>query len=420
MAMRSIAVGVIAVGLWAGLAVAAPAPYVWDLPDWVPEPVVPTDNPMTAAKVELGRYLFYDRRLSVNQAMSCASCHQQARGFTDGKARSPGANGELGVRSAMALANVAYLPVLTWANPAQRRLETQLLIPLFGDNPIELGMMGQEQTLFQRLGADPLYRRLFHKAFPAKQGRIDLGTVSKAIACFERTLLSFNSPYDRYKHGGEEGAVSDSAKRGEDLFYGERLECSHCHGGFNFTDNVQHSKMKFPEVAFHNTGLYNTDGKGAYPSDNAGIRAVTADPDDEGKFRAPSLRNIAVTAPYMHDGSIATLEDVIRHHYALKGLAVFNGAQPSPLRDQFIEGFDISDAEVADLVAFLTSLTDELFLKDPRFADPWSLNLSSQTLKEYSHASIYTSHPGHRPFLERREHRAHSPRSIAAGRSRPP
>jgi cytochrome c peroxidase len=377
MAWSSITRGVLAAALWSGLALAAPAPYVWDLPAWVPEPTVPADNPMTEVKAELGRYLFYDRRLSANQSMSCASCHQQTLGFTDGKARSPGVNGELGVRSAMALANVAYLPVLTWANPAQRRLETQLLIPLFGDNPVELGLIGQEKTLFRRLEADPLYRRLFRTAFPAEQGRIDLGTVSKAIACFERTLLSFNSPYDRYKHGGEENAISESAKRGEDLFYGERLECSHCHGGFNFTDSVQHSRMKFPEVAFHNTGLYNTDGKGAYPPDNPGIRAVTADPDDEGKFRAPSLRNIAVTAPYMHDGSIPTLEDVIRHHYALKGLAVFNGAQPSPLRDQFIEGFEISDAEVADLVAFLGSLTDERFLKNPRLSDPWPRRASS-------------------------------------------
>jgi cytochrome c peroxidase len=373
--MRNIAGAIIAVILWAGWAASAvaapPTAYVWDLPAWVPQPVVPADNPMSAAKVDLGRHLFYDPRLSANQSLSCASCHQQPLGFADGKARSPGVDGHLGLRSAMALANVAYLPVLTWANPAQRRLETQLLIPLFGDFPLELGMMGQEQVLFDRLKADPLYRRLFSQAFPEQKGRTDLETVSKAIACFERTLLSFDSPYDRYKHGGDDAAISDSAKRGEDLFYGERLECSHCHGGFNFTDNVQHSRLKFAEVAFHNTGLYNTDGSGAYPSDNPGIRAVTADPADEGKFRTPSLRNIAVTAPYMHDGSIASLEDVIRRHYALKGLAVFNGAQPSPLRDQFIEGFDITDAEVTDLVAFLTSLTDERFLEDPRFSDPW-------------------------------------------------
>ena len=363
--------GTVSLVLLSSLSLASPAPYTWDLPDWIPPPLVPDDNPMSAAKVNLGRHLFYDRRLSSNQTMSCASCHRQNLGFTDGKALSTGVNGKPGVRSAMALANVAYLPVLTWANPSLRRLENQMLIPLVGDNPIELGMMGKERLLFRRLAADPLYRKLFRAAFPAQHGQINLATVSRAIACFERTLLSFRSPYDRYKHGGEEGAISDSAKRGETLFYGERLECSHCHGGFNFTDNMQHSRLKFPEIAFHNTGLYNVDGNGSYPADNPGIRAISADSDDEGKFRAPSLRNIAVTAPYMHDGSIASLEDVIRHHYALKGLAVFNGKHPSPLRDQFIEGFSITDEEVEDVVAFLTSLTDENFLVDPRFSDPW-------------------------------------------------
>lgn len=175
MLARNLGIGVLALALSVGVAAAAPA--------------------MSAAKVDLGRHLFYDQRLSANQKLSCANCHRQALAFTDGKPRSTGVNGELGVRSAMALANVAYLPVLTWANPSQRRLETQLLVPLFGDNPIELGMMGQEQALFRRLEADPLYRRLFRKAFPEQQGRIDLGTVSRAIACFERTLLSFNSPY---------------------------------------------------------------------------------------------------------------------------------------------------------------------------------------------------------------------------------
>ena len=351
----------------------AQAGFPWGLPAWVPEPSVPDDNPMTAAKVELGRHLFYDKRLSSNRTLACASCHQQARAFTDGRARSPGVDGSLGVRNAMMLANVAYLPVLTWANPNLRRLETQLLVPIFGEHPLELGMAGREQELFDRLRADRTYRRLFAEAYPDTGGAVDLSSISRALACFERTLLSFESPYDRYKHGGDERAISVSAKRGEDLFFGERLECSHCHNGFNFTDNVQHAKLRFPEVGFHNTGLYNLDGKGAYPKDNPGIREVTGDPDDEGRFRTPSLRNVSVTAPYMHDGSIATLEDVIRRHYAVKGMAVHVGAEPSPLRDQFIEGFDISDAEVADLVAFLDSLTDERFLKDRRYSDPWVL-----------------------------------------------
>jgi cytochrome c peroxidase len=284
----------------------------------------------------------------------------------------------------MMLANVAYLPVLTWANPNLRKLEVQLLVPLFGERPIELGMGGREQELFARLRADPTYRHLFRAAFPGRGGKVDLSSLSKALAAFERTLLSFDSPYDHYRYGGETGAISDSAKRGEALFFGERLECSHCHGGFNFTDNIQHARLRFPEIGFHNTGLYNLDGHGAYPPDNPGIREVTGDPDDEGKFRTPSLRNIAVSAPYMHDGSIDRLEDVILNHYAVKGLAAHGGAEPSPLRDQFIEGFDITPAELSDLVAFLDSLTDTHFLTDPRFANPWPENHPAASRKSSS------------------------------------
>lgn len=345
--------------------------YRWNKPAWVPDPVVPKDNPMSEAKVELGRHLFYDKRLSLDNSMSCATCHIQSKAFTDGKALSPGVNGHDGVRSAMMLANVAYLPVLTWANPTQKQLERQMLNPMFGNDPIELGMEGKEKELFARLKANPKYIALFKQAFPQEKGTVNLSTITKAIASFERSLLSFDSPYDRYKYGGKPQAISESAKRGEGLFFGEDMECSHCHGGFNFTDNVQHTRLAFPEVGFHNTGMYNTDGKGAYRADNHGIREVTGEAADEGKFRTATLRNIAVTAPYMHDGSQANLRDVIRRHYAVKGKAVSDGQPPSPLRDSFIEGFKISDAEVEDLLAFLESLTDNTFLTDSKLADPF-------------------------------------------------
>ncbi len=346
--------------------------YRWNKPAWVPDPVVPKDNPMSEAKVELGRHLFYDKRLSLNNTMACATCHQQAKAFTDGKPLSPGVNGVDGVRSAMMLANVAYLPVLTWGNPNQKLLEKQMLVPIFGNNPIELGMEDKEKELFARLNADAKYRTLFKQAFPEEKGAINLATLTKAIACFERSLLSFNSPYERYKYGKQPQAISDAAKRGESLFFGEELECSHCHGGFNFTDNIQHTRLPYPEVGFHNTGMYNVDGKGAYRADNHGIREVTGEAADEGKFRTATLRNIAVTAPYMHDGSLSTLRDVIRKHYAVKGKAVTDGQPPSPLRDSFIEGFKISDAEVDDLVAFLETLTDSDFLSNPKHSDPFA------------------------------------------------
>ena len=349
----------------------------WSLPVWVPEPVVPLDNPMSVAKVELGRHLFYDPRLSADYSLSCASCHEQARAFTDGKALSRGVNGEPGVRSAMSLANVAYLPALTWQNPDLVSLEVQSLIPLFGEHPVEMGMAGREEELFNRLRADPLYRQLFAAAFPdgsagkSQDAPISLATITRALAAFQRSLVSVNSPWDRYRYGGESKAISESARRGEALFFGERLECYHCHGGLHFTDNIKHKRLPDGERGFHNTGLYNIDGTGSYPPESPGIVELTDLPDDRGVFRTPSLRNVAVTAPYMHDGSIATLEEVIRDHYAIGGRAARSRHGANPLRSPFMAGFSISDDEVRDVVVFLESLTDEQFLKDPRFGNPW-------------------------------------------------
>lgn len=355
---------------------AAGSAWQWSLPQWVPPPAVPADNPMSAAKVELGRHLFYDTRLSADGAMSCATCHEQARAFTDGKAVSKGVNGEVGARSAMSLTNVAYLPVLTWQNPQLDALEVQALIPLFGEHPVEMGMAGREQEIFSVFRSDPTYRRLFARAFPEQAGQGDtalysLATLTRALASFQRSLLSFDSPYDRYRYGGQRNAISAAARRGEELFFGEKLECYHCHGGFNFTDNLKHARTPFPEIGFHNTGLYNEDGKGAYPIASPGIVEFTGAPRDAGRFRTPGLRNVAVTAPYMHDGSIPTLQDVLRIHYARAGRAVHAGRPPNPLRSEFIAGFEISEEEIADVVAFLESLTDAAFLRNPAHSNPW-------------------------------------------------
>lgn len=201
---------------------------------------------------------------------------------------------------------------------------------------------------------------------------MDVPHITKAIAAFERTLLSFESPYDRYKHG-DANAISAAAKRGEALFFGERLECYHCHDGVNFTDNYIAQGLAFPETGFHNTGLYNEDSRGEYKPWDHGLRDVTSRAEDEGAFRTPTLRNVAVTAPYMHDGSLSTLEAVIQQHYAVKGHAALSSRGPNPLRSEFIEGFSISEREVKDLVAFLDSLTDRSFLTNPEFADPAGL-----------------------------------------------
>ena len=347
----------------------AEQPFRWNKPQWAPTPMVPADNPMSNAKVALGRLLFYDKRLSLDGSMSCATCHQQAYAFTDGQPTHCGIDGTMGIRNAMTLTNVAYFPSFTWANPIITSLEKQMLIPLFGDHPLEMGMVGHEAELISRLSQDADYPALFTSAFPDDGGKIDLPHITKTIAAFERSLLSFDSPYDRYKRG-DSSAISPAAKRGEALFFGERLECYHCHDGLNFTDNNIQAGQAFPEKGFHNTGLYNEDGAGAYKPWDHGLRDVTLRAEDEGAFRTATLRNIAVTAPYMHDGSLPTLRAVIREHYAVKGHSAVAGKGPNPLRSEFIEGFAISDREVHDLIAFLNSLTDQSFLTNPAFSDP--------------------------------------------------
>jgi cytochrome c peroxidase len=348
--------------------------FRWPMPAWMPPPPVPDDISMTPDLVDLGRHLFYDARLSVDGQTACASCHQQELAFTDGRPVGVGAHGTIGHRNSPSLANVGYMPTLTWANPHFTTLEFQALVPLFGTEPVEMGMAGQEEALFARLGADPFYAKAFPAAFPDRPAP-DLYTITRALGAFQRTLISLNSPYDRATYYGEADAMSDAARRGQALFFDHRMECYHCHTGALFSDNLQTARSPFPENAFHNTGLYNIGGTGAYPAGGLGLYEFTGTAADMGRFRTPSLRNVAVTAPYMHDGSIATLEEVIRH-YAAGGRTIPDGphagaGHESPLRDSLIVGFEISDAEIADLTAFLESLTDQDFLTDPAFADPW-------------------------------------------------
>ncbi len=355
------------------------AGYVWALPPGFPEPSVPADNPMTEARVELGRHLFYDARLSGNGTQACASCHEQARAFTDGRAVAEGSTGAMHPRNSQTLANVVYNATLTWANPGLVALERQIVIPMFGDAPVELGIAGHEEAVLDRFRADPLYVDLFAAAFPEDvAGDVDpvrFERVVDGLACFLRTMISGDSPFDRHAAGDGE-ALSLAARRGMALFFSERLECHHCHGGFNFTQSTVHAGQVFPEQPFHNTGLYDVDGEGAYPADNTGLFEITGRPEDMGRFRAPTLRNVAVTGPYMHDGSVETLEEVVAI-YAAGGRLVEDGplagdGRGNRYKSGFVGGFALTDGEKADLVAFLESLTDESFLTDPRFADPFA------------------------------------------------
>lgn len=350
------------------------ADYQWELPKGFPKPRVPADNPMSAAKVRLGRYLFYDQRMSVNGTQSCATCHRQELAFTDGKPLAVGATGQLHPRGAMSLVNVAYGAALTWSNPTENTLEHQALTPMFGENPVELGMAGDGEAYIQVLRSDPLYREMFPAAFPTDSDPFTIANVTKAIASFERTIISAASPYDRYHYLREDSAVSDSAKRGEVLFFSEPLSCFRCHGGFNFSDATDFEGRRGREIQFHNTGLYNVAGALSYPQPNTGTYEHTLRPEDVGKFKAPTLRNIALTAPYMHDGSAKTLDEVL-DHYSAGGRTISNSAfagegSHNPNKDPLIRGFKLSPGDRADLIAFLQSLTDETVIHDPKFGDP--------------------------------------------------
>jgi cytochrome c peroxidase len=358
----------------------ARADYQWNLPPNFPVPKVPDANPMSREKVELGRFVFYDTRLSGNQTQSCGSCHLQRLAFTDGRPVGIGSTGVPHPRNSMTLTNAAYPASYAWANPLLLTLEKQVLLPMFGDDPVELGLGGMEDVLIERFKADGRYQRMFAEAFPGAADPITVNTIVQSVACFVRTLISGDAPYDRYVSGSDEHALSVSAQRGGQLFFSERLECFHCHGAVNtfspFTDSVTFAGYQFDDTPLHNNGLYNIDGKGGYPPDNTGLFALTQVPADMGAFKAPTLRNIALTAPYMHDGSIATLDGVL-DHYAAGGRTIPDGpyagnGSTNPYKGGFIRGFQLSPEERQDVLNFLDSLTDEAFVTAPRFADPFA------------------------------------------------
>jgi cytochrome c peroxidase len=307
------------------LLIGAGLPWTWSLPPGEAPPPVPVGNAMGAAKVELGRRLFYDADLSANGTLSCAGCHEQHRGFADGNRTRPGVHGDPGLRNVPGLANVAWLPRLTIADPAITSLEAQVAVPLLGEHPIEMGMKGMEAELPRRLGADACYRRMFARAFPEHRGRIDIATVSAALAAFERTLISLDSPHDRARRG-QADALSMSARQGERLFADKG--CASCHAGRDFSDGAYHRLE--PATAA-----------------DPGLAEKTGLASDAGRFRTPPLRNVAVTGPWWHDGSAQTLDVAILRH-----------------------GRKLTDPERIAIRAFLDSLTDRTFLTDPRFAMP--------------------------------------------------
>ncbi|AMJ66241.1 cytochrome-c peroxidase [Hymenobacter sp. PAMC 26628] len=336
---------------------AAPTPYALVLPSNFPgSPLLPADNPLTVEGVDLGRHLFYEKTLSVDNSISCASCHRQSLAFTDGLAHAVGVNGAKHPRSAMALSNLLWDPLLTW-DGTSAGLETQARTPLTND--IEM-----HQTLaasVAKLQAQPAYVTRFAKAFGA--GALTEDNMLKALSQFVRTLVSGNSRYDRYRRG-DRSVLSADEVRGLQLFIthptgtaiGRGGNCADCHAGDLQTNHL-----------FVNNGLDRT-----FP--DLGRAVPTGLASDQGKFRIPSLRNIALTGPYMHDGRFTTLEDVLAHYnehieYGSPNLDpnILNGTN-SPLG--IGQPLGLTDTEKKQIVLFLRTLTDSTFIQDPRFSQP--------------------------------------------------
>ncbi len=313
---------------------------------------IPADNSTTKEGVYLGRLLFYEPALSANNKISCGSCHQQKRAFTDGLPFSEGINGQHADRNAMSLVNLAWSTYFFWDGRV-KGLEQQVTVPI--NHPHEMGQ--SSQACIEKLRAIKSYPPLFRLVFG--NDSITALRIAKAIAQFERTLISANAPYDKYLRG--DYALTTAEQNGMDLFMRapdpknniRGANCGRCHG----------TPKMFIEL-FHNNGL------DSLPAD-IGREKLTGDPMDRGRFKVPSLRNIALTAPYMHDGRFKTLEEVLDHYSD----HIINTPALSPLLQNISNNFNgrelsLNEQEKKDIILFLRTLTDTDFITDKRFADP--------------------------------------------------
>lgn len=319
-----------------------PTPYVLEIPQGFPDMDIPTGNPMTVEGVRLGRMLFHDPILSLDNSQSCASCHAQDFSFTDnGRRFSVGVDGTEGFRNAMSLLNAGWIRGHNWDGSAGS-LEEQAFEPVV--NPIEMHNTWPQAV--GRLKSHEAYPDLFFDAFGTRD--IDSIHVVHALAQFERTLISADSKWDRYLRG--EVQLTTAETRGFEIFFTEKGDCFHCHTTILFTDNE-----------FHNNGLDSV-------FTDRGLYEVTGDPNDIGKFRTPTLRNLQFTGPYMHDGRFETLEEVIDFYS--------EGLKFSPTIDPLMKnvnegGIRLTEGEKESLLAFIKTLTDTTFVKNPEFSNPF-------------------------------------------------
>lgn len=299
-----------------------------EIPKGFPAMEHPEDNSFTQARWELGKKLFYDPILSVDQSVSCSSCHQASIAFSDQETFSIGAMNRPGTRNAPTLANIGYHPYFTREGGVPT-LEMQILVPIQEHNEFDFNIL----LIADRLNQDSTYIRMALEAYDREP---DPFVITRAIACFERSLISGLSPYDLFRNYDKKDALSESAKRGKDLFFSERTNCSSCHSGFNFTN-----------YSFANNGLYESyQDEGRY--------RLTGDPADLALFKVPTLRNIELTGPYMHDGSITSLSAVIDHYQT--------GGKNHTNKSQELASFQLNAQEKEDLITFLLSLTDDYFV----------------------------------------------------------
>jgi cytochrome c peroxidase len=343
-----------------GLLAAAGGELALPIPEGVLPPEIPADNPPTQAKVDLGRELYFDARLSSDGTIACASCHAPQSGFADprGTKTSGGIGGLIGTRNAPTILNALFLSEQFWDGRSPS-LEHQALQPFV--NPVEMGI-ADEAALVARVAGIEEYRPLFEAAFGSSE--VTAPRIGQALASFERTLIALNAPIDRFL-AGDATAISDSAKRGWELF-NAKARCNTCHGWVEafplFTDELYHNigvgvrNVDFAGVAARAAGARTPEEVDALALQDAeaselGRFLVTREPRDMGAFKTPQLRNVALTAPYMHDGSEATLLDVIEFYD--------RGGENNPHLDGGIRPLGLTDPEKADLVELMKTFTSD-------------------------------------------------------------
>ena len=331
-----------------------------------------TQKEIVQNQIELGRHLFFDRRLSVNNTRACATCHNPNFAFTDGYKRSLGAFADLHQRNTQPLFNLTYLKYYTAADSTIHSTVQQMDKPLFNTHNIEMGAAGHEAEILERIKKDKQYKILFANAGYENNWQ----NIKKAISMFEESIVSFESPYDKFLDG-DTNAISANAKNGMKLFFSASTNCSSCHGGKNFSTAAVKTDTE-NDMQYFNLGLYNLNSNGDYPAYDKGLMELTKKKEDMGKFRVPSLRNLAFTAPYFHDGSAASLLDVVEHYATsgrntTEGIYKGNGSE-SKLKHSLIKGFKISTNEKLDLIAFLISLSDSNFIKNKIYQNPFAVD----------------------------------------------